>query len=149
DLSLRRAASDLVTDPSGRATVRLSREDLGGFGRKRAEARFSGDETYDPAVASVSFDIDAATAIELAIEETELAFEDQLRARGVASDESGAPQSGQRVALLADGREVAETTTGAEGRYTFEIEVAELEAGDHQIHAALHPSASWLAPARS
>jgi hypothetical protein len=149
DLSLRRAPAALVTDASGRGIARVSREDLGGFGRKRAEARFSGDETYDPAVASVSFDLDAATAIELTVEETELAFEDRLRAGGVATDETGAPQSGQRVALLADGREVAETTTDAEGRFTFELEVAELDAGEHQIHAALHPNASWLAPARS
>jgi hypothetical protein len=140
---------DLRTDSRGRATLKIGRGALGGFGQKRAEARFPGDDTYDPAIGSTRFTIEAAATITLSIDDSDIAFEDELRGRGVVRDEDGEILAGQRVALIAAGREVAEATTDDRGGYKLSVEASELGEGELQVHAELFPSDSWIKTARS
>lgn len=148
DPELRRLG-DLVTDARGRATLEITRASIGNFGQKRAEARFAGDQTYDPANASTTFTIQAGAELTFAVDDADIAFEDVLRARGTARDERGEPLSGQRVSLIANGRAVAEATTKESGAWAMSVEASELGDGENQVYAELSPSASWIEAARS
>ena len=148
DPELRRLG-DLVTDARGRATLEITRASIGNFGQKRAEARFAGDSTYDPASSSTMFTVEAGSTVTLEVDDTDVAFEDELRGRGVVRDEDGEPLAKQRVSLMADGRELTEATTNERGEYRLSVEASELGDGENQVYAELSPNQSWIKTARS
>ena len=140
---------ELVTDERGRARLVLTRAQLGGFGDKRIEARFTGDGTYDAATASTTFSIGAATTTTFRLTDSSLAFEDTIRGRGKVSDEDGVSLAGQRVVMEAGGRELDETMTDKNGAFELDVEASELGEGKTAIQAVLYPQARWLAASRS
>ena len=139
----------LTTDARGRATQTLTREQLGGFGDKRIEARFIGDDSYDAAIASTRFAIGAKTVVEFSISATTVAFEDDVVGRGRVLDQEGEPLARQRVVLEAGNRDLDETTTDDKGKFKVLVEASELGEGKTQLQATVFPQERYLSIGRS
>lgn len=139
----------LATVTAGGAPFVLQRKAAGGPGTRRVRAVFAGDAVYSPAVADTTVELATATTTTLGIRDTSVAFEDDVVAAGKVVDEDGAGVPRAAIALVADGRRIAETVTRADGSFRVRFEASALGQGESTLQASVEPTEGWLRPSRS
>lgn len=134
---------------AGGAPLVVTRATAGGPGRYRVRATFAGDDVYNPASADATIELATSTTTTLALRGGEVAYEDDVVATGKVVDDDGAGVAGAAVALLADGRRLAQAVTGKDGGYRFRVEAEALGQGRHGLQAIVEPTAGWMRASRS
>jgi len=136
------------------APLLLTRARAGGAGTQRVRAAYAGDDSKQPATAELTLELRSATKTTLALASASLAFEDDLVATGVVTDEDGQPVKRAAVTLSAIGgltgeRRLAQGATGADGTYRFEVEAELLGAGQAAVQVRAEPGAPAVLPSSS
>jgi hypothetical protein len=130
----------------------LTRARAGGPGTQRVRATYAGDATRQSATAEVTFDLTSATKTTLDVSSTSIAYEDDLVATGKVTDEEGRPVPRAAVALLTGDRRLAQSATGADGAYRFEVEakvIGQGSQGQFGVRVRAEPSAQTVRPSDS
>lgn len=138
----------VVTAP-GRGSIVVTRALAQGPGRRRVRATFGGDSVYARATADVTVELAASTTITLAVAATEVAHEDDVVATGKVTDDDGRGVGRVPVALVVEGRRLAQTMTGADGGYRLRFEAGAVGTGRRALQAVVEPTEGWLRADRS
>lgn len=139
------AVADLV---SGQ-TKNLSRKDVGGAGRRRLRAVFPGDAVYAAAQAETTFELKGATKTTLTVGSKQLAYEDSVSGKGKVVDEEGNAVARAPVSILSNDKLLEQTSTRADGSYSFGVEGRVLGQGPHDLQAVVDITSPFLTPSRS
>jgi len=144
---------EAFTDDIGTEKVLIPPEALGGPGPVRIEARFEGDDVFDPARAHTTVLVRSATAIDLALSSRSVHFEGRVLGRGRLVDDLGDGIAGATVSLKVDTeggpRALDDALTGPDGRFELEVRASELGAGAHRVQAVFEPVERHLGVSRS
>jgi len=143
------ALANITTDDRGRGELTVPIAKLGKPGRKRLEVRFRGNDAYDVASARAELVVVTDTAIEFALTESEVRYEDTVRGKGRLVDAAGRPIAGAPITLIARGKRVADALAGPDGRFELSVDAAELGAGKVGLQAKFESPERWRRGSRS
>jgi hypothetical protein len=149
DGSQRKHLTTVTTDANGRASAEIAASAFGPPGRKQVEARFAGDEVFNPAFAETALLVRTSTSLSLLIAEETIPFEGEVKAEGRLADRTGAPLSRAAISLRSGDRKIKEAVTDARGAFSFRIPAAEFDVGRVLIQAVFTSSQPWLESSRS
>jgi len=129
---------------TGGAAFLVTRAAAGGPGKRRVRVVFEGDAVYNGATADANIELTTATTVRIILRSSTVAFEDDVLAVGTVVDEDGRGVTRASVALIVDGKQLAHTSTSANGEYRFAIEGTTLGVGDHALQTEVQPTEGWL-----
>ena len=127
----------------------VTRGDVGGAGARRIRASFAGDDARQPAIAEASIELATATTTTMTVESRQLAYEDDLVARGKVTDEDGKPVARAAVTLTAGDRRLAQGATKADGTYELDVEAEILGTGQFGIWVQSDPGSPHVRASKS
>jgi hypothetical protein len=137
------------TTAANGAPFLVKRKDAGGAGVKHLRARFAGDAVYAPATADGTVELRAATRTSFELDDTEVAFEDDVIGEGRVVDEDGTGVGGASIAVLAGDRRIGQATTRPDGRFDLQVEAEVLGTGRFGLQAVVEGTERWLGTSRS
>ncbi len=137
------------TDYHGRGIFRLTPQMMGEPGRKRVEARFPGDDTFDTATATSTFSLVTGSTTAFELRSDEVSFESRLRGNGKVTDDRGGGIADGPVVLTVESRRVAQTLTNDDGTFELDVAASELGPGKHNVQAVFEPTRAWRLDSRS
>lgn len=138
----------LVTITSGGEQV-VARATAGGPGLYRVRATFAGDATRQKATTEAALELASQTTTTMQLASTRVAYDGELVATGVVTDEDHRPVAHAAVTLSAGDKRLAQGATGIDGRYRLEVEAEVIGRGDIAVQTAADPGSSYLKPSRA
>lgn len=132
----------LVTEMTAGEPKEITRKQLGGAGTRRFRAEFAGDENRQPSTVTGTYELTSTSKTAMAVDDKDLAYEDELVVTGSVTDEDGIGLPGTSVTLVAGDRRLAQGVTGEGGRYRFEVEGEILGTGALSLQTLAEPGGS-------
>jgi hypothetical protein len=107
---------------------------------------FAGDASHGPAHVESTFELGTGTQIRVTLDDSDVAFESTIVARGKVLDDDGAAVPRSTVVLLAGTRRLGATTTAKDGSWRIAVSADLLGTGRHPLQAAAETSERWRRP---
>ena len=127
----------------------LTRKAAGGAGPRKVRAVFAGDDSRQRQVAEKTVELSAGSTTTMAVNATQLAYEDVLEVTGKVIDDDGRPVGRAAVTLASGDRRLAQGATGEDGGYKFKIEGEILGQGQWGVQVQAEPSKPQVKASRS
>lgn len=127
----------------------LTRKAAGGPGTRKVRAVFAGDDAHQPATEEKTVELSAGSTTTMAVNPTQLAFEDALDVTGKVTDDDGKPVAHAAVTLASGDRRLAQGATGEDGSYKFNLEGEVLGRGQWGLQVQAEPSKPSVKASRS